>query len=271
MLPDWAEAPMNTPLQEGFKLSTAENSFAEVEFENGSTVRLGQLSMLEFTRLALSPDGSKINHLKMDQGYATFHAALEGQDVYEVSTPDATLTPYGNVRFRVDVDSSAERVEVFNGSLEVASSLGSWTLAKNSVLELRPGTDSPDQLSEGITPDEWDQWVQERESRAESATNSPSPSANSSISNDASYGGTDLSYYGNWSYVSGFGYGWIPMSVRDGTRIRLAAGAGIRVLDTHGFLRTPGVGCLTIMAVGTSFLAPAGCGSLEVSVCGHRH
>ena len=25
---DWAEAPMNTPIQEGFKLSTAEDSFA---------------------------------------------------------------------------------------------------------------------------------------------------------------------------------------------------------------------------------------------------
>ena len=94
---DWAEAPMNTPLQEGVKLSTAEGSFAEVEFENGSTVRLGQLSMLEFTQLALAPDGSKINRLTMDKGYATFHAAPEGQDVYEVRTPNGTLTPHGKV------------------------------------------------------------------------------------------------------------------------------------------------------------------------------
>ncbi len=207
---DWAEAPTNTPIQEGFKLSTAESSFAEVEFENGSTVRLGQLSLLEFTQLALGSDGSKINCLTMQNGYATYHAAPEGQDVYEVRTPNATLTPRGKARFRVDVDSSGERVEVFNGSLEAASSLGSWTLAKDSVLELSPGTDQPAQLSEGITEDDWDRWVEERESRVEAAQNGPSPSAYSNNGSDASYGWSDLSYYGNWSYIQGFGYGWMP-------------------------------------------------------------
>src|SRR5208283_4764470 len=44
----WAEAPVNTPLQEGFKLSTGENSFAEIQFENGGTVRLGRLSLIDF-------------------------------------------------------------------------------------------------------------------------------------------------------------------------------------------------------------------------------
>jgi len=207
---DWAEAPTNTPIQEGFKLSTAEGSFAEVEFENGSTVRLGQLSMLEFTQLALGSDGSKINCLTMHKGYATFHAAPEGQDVYEVRTSNATLTPRGKAMFRADVESSEERVEVFSGSVEVASSLGSWTLAKNSVLDLSPGTDQPEQLSEGITKDDWDRWVQERESRVEAAQNSSSPAAYSNSGSDAFYGWSDLSYYGNWSYMQGFGYGWMP-------------------------------------------------------------
>jgi uncharacterized membrane protein YgcG len=207
---DWAEAPVNTPMEEGFKLSTAESSFAEVEFENGSTVRLGQLSMLEFTQLALASDGSKINCLTLPNGYATFHAAPVGQDVYEVRTSNATLTPRGKALFRVDVDSSEERVEVFNGTVEVASSLGSWTLAKNSVLQLSPGTDQPDQLSEGITKDDWDKWVQERESRVEAAQNSASSGAYSNNGSDAFYGWSDLSYYGNWSYMPGFGYGWMP-------------------------------------------------------------
>jgi len=207
---DWAEAPMNTPIQEGFKLSTAEGGFAEVEFENGSTVRLGQLSMLEFTQLALANNGSKINCLTLPKGYATFHATPEGQDAYEVRTSNATLTPRGKAMFRADVDSSEERIEVFHGSVEVASSLGSWTLAKDSVLELSPGTDQPEQLSEGITEDDWDQWVQERESRVEDAQNGPSPTAYSDNASDASYGWSDLSYYGNWSYTPGFGYGWTP-------------------------------------------------------------
>src|SRR5208337_3115663 len=53
----WAEAPVNTPLQEGFELSSGENSFAEIQFENGATIRLGQRSLLDFTQLQLAPDG----------------------------------------------------------------------------------------------------------------------------------------------------------------------------------------------------------------------
>src|SRR5690242_13122703 len=43
---DWVQAQVNTPLQEGFALSTAAGSYAEVEFENGSTARLGESSKL---------------------------------------------------------------------------------------------------------------------------------------------------------------------------------------------------------------------------------
>jgi len=207
---EWAEAPMNTPLEEGFRLSTAEDSFAEVEFENGSTVRLGQLSLLEFTQLALASDGSKINRITMDTGYATFRATPEMQDVYEVVTPNGTLTPRGKAVFRVDVDYSGERIEVFKGFVDVASSLGSWTLSKNSVLDLNPGADQSAQLSEGITKDDWDRWVLERESQAEAASNALSPNAYSDNGGDDVYGWSDLAYYGNWSYMSGFGYGWIP-------------------------------------------------------------
>ena len=207
---EWAEAPMNTPLEESFKLSTAEGSFAEVEFENGSTVRLGQLSLLEFTQLALASDGSKINRLTIDMGYATFRATPEIRDVYEVVTPNGSLTPRGKALFRVDVDAPEERVEVFHGFVDVASSLGSWTLGKNSVLNLSPGADQSAQLSEGITKDDWDQWVLERESQAEAASNALSPNAYSDNGGDDVYGWSDLAYYGNWSYMSGFGYGWIP-------------------------------------------------------------
>ncbi|MGC9996559.1 MAG: DUF6600 domain-containing protein [Terriglobia bacterium] len=207
---DWTEAPMNTPLEEGFKLSTAEGSFAEVEFENDSTARLGQSSLLEFTQLALAPDGSKIDHLTLNAGYATFSVAPEGQDTYEIATADTTLTPRGKSLFRVDVDSSEERVEVFNGFVDVSSALGSWSLAKDSVLDLSPGAEQPAQISEGITKDDWDHWVRDRENQAQAASSALSPSGYTSDGSDDVYGWADLANYGNWSDISGYGYGWVP-------------------------------------------------------------
>ena len=39
---------VNIPIQEGFSAATAKKSFAELQFENGSTVRLGELTGVDF-------------------------------------------------------------------------------------------------------------------------------------------------------------------------------------------------------------------------------
>ncbi len=210
---EWAEAPVNTPLQEGFKLATGENSFAEVQFENGSTVRLGQLALLEFTQLGLLPGGGKLNHLTLSQGYATFHALMESGDQYQITTPSGDLTPQGKAMFRVDLDQEMERVEVFKGNVQVSGSLGNWTMTPNQVLQLQPGAANPAELSEGITRDDWDNWVAEREQNASLSTSSPSPQLYSDNVSDLLYGWNDLSTYGLWSYLPGYGYGWIPSGV----------------------------------------------------------
>src|SRR5882672_4392110 len=66
---EWAPATINVPIQEGFSLATDQKSFAEVQFENGSTMRIGELSSIDFTELALTPQGGHINHLTLDEGY----------------------------------------------------------------------------------------------------------------------------------------------------------------------------------------------------------
>jgi hypothetical protein len=64
-VPEWATAPVNLPVSEGFKVATGENGFAEVEFEDTSTARLGQLSQIEFNQLMLSPEGQQVNSLTL--------------------------------------------------------------------------------------------------------------------------------------------------------------------------------------------------------------
>ena len=71
------KAMLNTPIQEGFELSTSGGSYAEVEFENGSTARMGEQSKLLFHQLALDADGNKLNGMTFEQGYATFHFVPE--------------------------------------------------------------------------------------------------------------------------------------------------------------------------------------------------
>ncbi len=207
----WAEAPVNTPLQEGFKLSTGENSYAEIQFENGGTIRLGQLAFLDVTALELDPNGGKINHIQLRQGYATFHPLPSNNgDSLQVGTPYGMLIAQGGTRFRVDLDQGLERVEVFRGTVEVQSNLDAMTLDKDSVLVMQPGASEPTIVSQGITKDDWDQWVDDREARAEMPAAGPSPDSYTDDAEEGAYGWADLSQYGSWSNVPGGGYGWAP-------------------------------------------------------------
>lgn len=209
-VPEWGSAPVNTPIQEGFKLATAGDSFAEVEFENTSTARLGQLSLLEFTQLALSPTGGKINRLALDQGYATFHIITGADDIFEVSAAGATLRPSGKSTFRIDLDGGVLRVEAFKGSVEVASPFGSETLAKNMLLVMRPGAQPPVEISHGITKDDWDEWVERRENIDAKLDRKRVHGLYSADVNDLLYGWGDLWNYGMWTNIPAYGHGWIP-------------------------------------------------------------
>lgn len=172
---EWAKALVNTPIQQGFKISTGSSSFAEVEFENGSTARIGEASLLEFSQLALAASGETVNRLTLIQGYASLHVS---SDDYQVKAQNTALKPKSKTEFRADFWQGKLRVEVFKGMVDVSGPAGSTTLARNSVLELAPGTQEAYDISRGIRKDDWDKWVVRRDSELEANSQAPSPYRN---------------------------------------------------------------------------------------------
>ena len=203
---EWAKAVVNTPIEEGFALQTAAHSFAEVQFENGSTARVGELSKVTFSQLAMDSEGNKLNRVSFEQGYATFHVIPQHHDLYAVSANGDTLTPRGKCEFRTDFDQGRLRVEVFDGWVEVASASGSVRMGKDAVSEFGSGTTvEAANIQKGVQKDAWDKWAQARDTQAELT------SADQSVGLDHPlYGWGDLDEYGDWSYVPGYGYGWSP-------------------------------------------------------------
>jgi len=203
--PDWTNAIVNTPLQEGFELSTSAHSYAEVQFENGSTARLGELSQLAFTQLALDAEGNKLNRLAFEQGYATFHFLPERNDAYSVSLAGATLTPSGKSVFRADFKQGWVRVEVFSGMVDVAGKSESTKLGRDKVLEFNSANQElAFNVQQGITKDAWDQWTEARDTQAELALR------DQAVPGSRLYGWSDLGTYGEWAFIPGVGYGWAP-------------------------------------------------------------
>ena len=205
---EWAKAIVNTPVQEGFEISTSAGSFAEVEFENGSTARLGELSHLAFDQLALDAEGDKLNRMTFEQGYATFHFLPEKHDAYSVKLADATLTPNGKSLCRTDSEKGHVRVEVFDGSVQVVAPSGSAKLGKDRILEYHTGTTGVAlDPRQGIVKDSWDKWSAARDSQASLALTDQAVAARGPV-----YGWSDLDAYGEWAMFAGFGYGWLPFA-----------------------------------------------------------
>ncbi len=220
-LPDqWFQTSVNGPIQQGDTLATAGNSFAEVELEDGSTVRLGERSQLTFNHLSASVSGSSVNLLTLENGYATFHFISGIGTVNEVQARKATISPSSPAEFRIDFNPKAMRVEVFAGSVLYSGPQGNVQLAPDNVLVAQPGL--PNAISNGIARDSWDDWVEQRDQERATAQSAIEPSQYAS-ENDAEsdtstnsgtsaslYGWNDLSDYGYWTYFGGYGYGWCP-------------------------------------------------------------
>ena len=202
---EWMAASVNTPIEEGFSLATSAGSFAEVEFENGSTARIGQGSQMNFTQLALTQQGGKINKLDLSKGYATFHFMPERYDQYEVDASGVVLTTHGKAEFRTNLVSDSLQVEVFDGSVQAVRGSATSEMTKNHAVTFAAHADDAAALAGGIERDSWDKWVQARDRQTIAATNDESFSLNNNV-----YGWSDLDTYGDWSFFPGYGYGWAP-------------------------------------------------------------
>jgi len=203
---EWENAAVNMPLEEGFELETSGGGFAEAEFENGSTARLGESSKLLFNQLALTDLGDKLNGMTLIQGYATFHILPEPSDTYHVRVGDAALTSTGKSEFRGDVREDRFRVEVFAGSVEVSTPTLSEALGEGKVLERLSGsTEQAFNVHKGIEKDAWDKWTEARDKQAQLTANEQAYAPTGLRA-----GWSDLDTYGEWVQIPGRGLGWSP-------------------------------------------------------------
>src|SRR5208282_1185420 len=76
------KAFLNLPVVEGSRLKTGKDGRAEVEFEDGSALRLAPDSEIDFGRLALGDDGQKLSTVQLVSGtvYADLHPKTYGKD-----------------------------------------------------------------------------------------------------------------------------------------------------------------------------------------------
>jgi hypothetical protein len=202
----WEEALVNLPLQQGDSLAT-QGGFAETEFENGATAYLAENSVLQFTQLAFSGDG-RVTQLNLTQGAGTFYANLTGQDSFRIVTPTFEVAIPERAEFRVDAFRDGASIQVLLGEVSVSTSGGSTTFQKGQSVAIHESDLENPSVARLPEPDGFDQWVSTQSDVIQSGTKDTL----NYISSPSSYGLSDLSIYGSWVNLPGFGYSWRPFS-----------------------------------------------------------
>ena len=206
----WQNAIVNTPLREGMSLATGDGR-AEVEFESGAMLWIARDTVVEFQQLALD-EGAKLTQVGVTQGTATIYVKPGKHDTFAVMAGGMLVEAPEAARFRVDVFEDGSAVSVLRGAVEVTSRGEQQRVSSHKTLAVRDEEMAGATVSSNPHSDAWDRWVSDRDNSVESAR----MQASDTLAAPFGYGMADLSFYGGWVNVGGYGLAWQPYGVGAG-------------------------------------------------------
>jgi hypothetical protein len=196
-------AMANLPVIEGERLQTG-NGVAEVEFEDNSTVRVAQNSLVEFPRLELLPSGAKASAINVVQG--TVYVSLvntKGNEFTVNAGPNKiNLPPDTHIRLQLTADQAS--LAVMHGDATVEQPSGTSTIGKDKTMTFSLAGQTQPVIAKNVTQQPLDSWDKDATQYHKSFAN-----ASSYGNSPYSYGINDMNYYGSFSSGCG-GSMWRP-------------------------------------------------------------
>jgi hypothetical protein len=195
----WEDAAVNTPMTVGDRLYTSRDGRAELQ-AHGARIYLGPES--ELAALDFRED---IRQLSLTIGTASFRINRVGEgEVFEVDTPNVSLTFLSPGYYRVDVDRDGNTVaSIFKGSAVAAAGGGEVDLQAGDAIRV-DGLDEPRYDVTGLPrTDPWDRWVEERSRQIREGSSVRYASADI-------VGLDDLDREGEWKEIPDYGMVWAP-------------------------------------------------------------
>jgi hypothetical protein len=248
------KAVANTPLFEGAQVVTADDGKAEIQFEDGSVVRVAPDSSVTLTVLR-GAGATADAEIAVNAGLAYFEFQGGGQaGQMSVHFGPAVATASGYSVLRVSVDTPPGSVAVFSGNVHVDISGSSGPVEADlhggENLALSPADPSQYSLAESIEPNSWDAWNSDRDEAltAEAAQETGAP-ANLGQSQNPAW--SDLDANGSWYDVPDQGYVWSPYD---------ASNPGFDPYGNGAWTFTPGYGYIWASGYSWGYL-PFQCGA----------
>ena len=232
-------AQLNLPLLSGLQLSTGADGQAEIEFEDGSVVRLTPNSALSLDNLAVDPTGVFTTDLSLLHGLAYLELRSTPQYRYSLNAGGDVVSPVENTTVRVNFDQPPAAFAVLDGTAHIdRQGTGNGYQADVRAGEtLSADANDPTRyfLTQGVDADSWDQWNEDMDQNA-AAQSSDTTDVRNSYAGAQGYGWSDLDANGNWYNVPGTGSVWQPYAATDDS--------GWDPYGYGGWMSYPGVGYL---------------------------
>jgi hypothetical protein len=191
---------LNLPITQGAQVRTHDRGRAEIEFEDGSTLRLTPNTTVEFSALGLNDAGKHISVINLVEGMA--YVNWLGKDEFSLNFLREKISLSQPAHFRVDTSADVASLAVFKGDVEVDGAAGKFAVEKKTTATFEAPDNDKYTIANNILEAPLDSWDKEASAYHEQyARNNSSPYG---------YGASDMNYYGAYSSIPGYGMMWQP-------------------------------------------------------------
>ena len=195
-------AVMNAPLTTQDRLQTGQGARAEVQFDYGNIVRVGQ-----GTDLGMSDLKYHRYRLQLAAGTMIYRVLRNVDAQAEIDTPSIAAKPTREGEYRISVfDDGTTQITVRSGELEISGPRGSERIGAGRTVLVRGDPSDPEfQPTYELARDQLDSWSEDRDRQllASQSYRYVSPDIE---------GAEDLDRYGTW-VPSQYGTVWAPRAV----------------------------------------------------------
>ncbi len=204
----------NMPIVEGMRLETKAGT-AEVEFEDGSTLRAAPDTVIAFPQLVRKASGETASTVTLVKGlmYVIFDGGKGGLSPrgtkggsFTVKAGEREMSMAPGTHLRLEMSGPKMIVGVFKGSAEVQTANGKTVVEKKQTLTLS-GDVGDVELAKKIEKGPFDAWDKQANEYHEQNMRGNALLASGGGS---AYGISDLNYYGNFVNLGGCGQVWQP-------------------------------------------------------------
>ena len=207
--PDQApsQATINMPVLAGSGVQTGSDGRAELQFDDGSIVRIAPSS--DASLGSLSTGGEQVS---ARDGLTYYETPAQPAGTLAIRVGAYTIKPGADSLVRVDMDKSPDAVAVLRGTAELDMDGAGVPLQAGQTVTLDGESPTGYSVSSAIASVSWDAWNSDRDAQLNAMASGETNARDGSDNADAG-AWDDLDYYGTWYDVPGVGEAWAPDGV----------------------------------------------------------